>query len=104
MIGIVTSPAVKLSPNARKRVRDSVGTGAGVGVGLVGVLPPQADSQRHRANRTIVPRRVNPLYFSAAHRTSRSARIASKPKASNLVRESLGPVVMTTAGAVAREG
>jgi hypothetical protein len=66
VIGIVTSPAVKLSPNARNRVRDSVGAGVGVGVGPVGLLPPQADSQRHTANRTMVPRRVKRLYFSAA--------------------------------------
>lgn len=59
----MTSPAVKLSPNARNRVRDSVGVGTGDGpVGRE--PPPQADSPRHAARRMMVPRRVKPLYLN----------------------------------------
>ena len=62
-------------------MRDSVG--AGVGVGPVGVLPPQADRPRHAAKRMIVPRRVKPLYLSVAldaERPSRSQRLPSISK------------------------
>jgi hypothetical protein len=50
IVGFVTSPAVKLSPKARKRVREILGGGVPLSVGPVG--DPQAAAIAAQAMKT----------------------------------------------------
>ena len=64
-MGLVTSPAVKLSPNARNRVRDK----RGVGVGVVGGVESPHATQTAIAAIQIAEKRIQGMYWILAEPT-----------------------------------